>query len=662
MSSTDAAVASIDEKLPDSRLDYAKIDAYAFGRTIEELARYISGQYENMRKKISAVNPLERDPFAKDIGYYIAYMNLVAGRLKGTDSFEDFGEYQGEIVRYPPQFIREIEYVNDESGLENALEDLEKLKVESLSQKFPEWSSGLVDRIRIGNVDVPFTPRIRALFNHPALSRLARVSQLGLVTCVYPASRHSRLEHSMGTYALSCNFVSNLWNQKTDPVFKCVIREREIAACTIGSLFHDLGQYPHCHDIEDALPRFPRHEEFGREVYYRKWKLGNVKFPSLFDLVCDKWGRGIADNVSDYLGKRDELIGERDPVLGMLWDVISSAFDVDKLDYVQRDSLVLGVAYGTNIESSRLETSLIPIVRGSHNNQIAGAASNEQRAAVAHGVTSWVGLGVSMKGVLPAQTLVVAREQMYERVYWHKTVRSFKTMLATALRRGIDKPSILRKMVRVMIFRPEKMRMHVEPERSSEAFHLVDSDYVALLRIKKLLSDKPSRYLIEEILNRRPYSPILDLSTIGWETTYDRQKVEMIFDKLSIILSYDQNSYHRLEEIRRDFQSSMLMHRMIKKKSNSLTIAESKIATEVCLTFDVPNKRGLQSKLFTKRDSRDKELEIDLAMSEGGLKQGWATSRVPRIYLHPMFDLETSSGDEIIEHLRVAVNKNEGNN
>src|SRR5215471_12187541 len=109
-------------------------------------------------------------------------------------------------------------------------------------------------------MDVPLTDRVRQLLDTPELRRLARISQLGLVSLVYPGACHSRLEHSLGVYANALNYLKQL---SADERFSAVVRTGDGETFLVAALLHDLGHWPFCHAIEDmALPGVPSHELF----------------------------------------------------------------------------------------------------------------------------------------------------------------------------------------------------------------------------------------------------------------------------------------------------------------------------------------------------------------------------------------------------------------
>src|SRR5437660_11098334 len=108
--------------------------------------------------------------------------------------------------------------------------------------------------------DVPLTARVRSIIDTAEFRRLAGISQLGLVSLVYPAAIHTRFEHSLGVYRLALLFLQQL---SRDERFAAAIGSADAERFVAAALLHDIGHWPFCHPIEDMnLPDVPRHESF----------------------------------------------------------------------------------------------------------------------------------------------------------------------------------------------------------------------------------------------------------------------------------------------------------------------------------------------------------------------------------------------------------------
>jgi len=239
-------------------------------------------------------------------------------------------------------------------------------------------------------LDVPITPRVRQLLDTPEFHRLADIRQLGLVRLVYPAANHTRLEHSLGVYRNALLFVDRLVNE---PRFASAMEPGDIERFLVSALLHDLGHWPFCHPIEDlSLPQVPGHELFANSFLLE----GEIA-----DALRDDWGIAPRDVLEMLSGKprcrRDRIFRS----------MLSGPIDVDKMDYLMRDSLHAGVPYGRNFDQRRLMQSLCLNEMGD-------------------------GLAISDKGKTAAEMMVFARYVMFSEVYWHHAVRSATAMLQRA--------------------------------------------------------------------------------------------------------------------------------------------------------------------------------------------------------------------------------------
>ncbi len=252
-------------------------------------------------------------------------------------------------------------------------------------------------------VDVPLTSRVRRLIDTTAFRRLSSVKQLGLVPLVYPGATHSRFEHSLGVYRMGLLVVDQL---SEDERFRAIVSPPEVEQFLVTTLLHDLGHWPYCHPIEDlALPDIPRHEEFCRT---------HLQSPEVATLLENDWGFS-SDEILRLLGETGTTPSER-----LLSSLLSGPVDVDKLDYLMRDSLHAGVPYGRNFDVERLIKSLRLNRDGD-------------------------GLALSEKGKTAAELLVFARYVMFSEVYWHHCVRAGTAMLQRAFYRllpSLDLPSL----------------------------------------------------------------------------------------------------------------------------------------------------------------------------------------------------------------------------
>ncbi len=239
--------------------------------------------------------------------------------------------------------------------------------------------------------DVPFTGRVRALVDTLEFRRLAQISQLGLVSRIYPGAMHTRFEHALGVFH---NALRYLWQLGKDERFRQIVDCHTAEILLAAALLHDLGHWPFCHPIEDmGLADLPPHEEFAAEFLAPHRELAQV--------LKSEWRIDPAE-VLDVLTPRTN-----DPKLRLLRSILSGPIDIDKMDYLERDSLHCGVPYGRNFDKNRLIQSLVLNAAGD-------------------------GLAINYKGKTAAELMVFARYVMFSEVYWHHAVRSATCMFARA--------------------------------------------------------------------------------------------------------------------------------------------------------------------------------------------------------------------------------------
>jgi hypothetical protein len=262
------------------------------------------------------------------------------------------------------------------------------------SPMLPELDSAesAADGVRIPpDVTVPLTSRVRALLDTTEMRRLSRIGQLGLVALVYPGATHSRLEHSLGVYGLAVRFLQRL---QRDARFTAAVGPNDASAFLAAALLHDVGHWAYCHPLEDmGLEVLPRHETLVKDV---------LEAGGLAAILERDWDVPPA--------RIDALIGGTapDPAGRILHSLLSGPIDVDKMDYLARDSLHAGVPYGRHFDQERLLSSLCLDAAGQ-------------------------GLAITAKGRTAAELMVFARYVMFSEVYWHHAVRAATAMLQRAV-------------------------------------------------------------------------------------------------------------------------------------------------------------------------------------------------------------------------------------
>lgn len=241
--------------------------------------------------------------------------------------------------------------------------------------------------------DIPVRdPTILALINAPELQRLRRIRQLGASFVSYPGAEHTRFAHSLGVYHLMDRALDQLAGRAG---LRLTPEERVLGLA--AALLHDAGHGPFSHLFERLTGQ--RHEAWTERI-----------------LACPE------TRVHQVLRERDPawpaaaaglLAGRSGPAV--VRELLSSQLDVDRMDYLLRDSLMCGVSYG-RFDVDRLLSCLTV-------------------AATPEGPR----LAVTAKGQGAAESFILARYFMYWNVYFHKATRSAEVLLEAILARAMDR-------------------------------------------------------------------------------------------------------------------------------------------------------------------------------------------------------------------------------
>ncbi len=208
-----------------------------------------------------------------------------------------------------------------------------------------------------------------------AFQRLRRISQLPLVYLVYPGARHSRFDHSLG-----CMHLAKMFGERLG------LDEYKLKVLTIAGLVHDLGHTPYSHLLEILLRE--------KGLTHEDMTLRILEEDSETSSSVERCGVSVKD-VKSILEKRDPL-----------GSIISGPVDVDKLDFLLRDSYFTGAFYG-----------VIDIARIIYTSRL---------------IDGRVGLSTKALGVL--EELAIARYQSFMNIYFHHTVRAAQTMFLRGVR------------------------------------------------------------------------------------------------------------------------------------------------------------------------------------------------------------------------------------
>lgn len=241
---------------------------------------------------------------------------------------------------------------------------------------------------------IPLSREGAALLASDPFLRLDGIQQLGFVSRIWPGAKHTRFEHSLGVMHLMRAALLQLQHngaQISDDVARTAIA---------AALLHDIGHYPFSHAIEELGPPVLTHEEVGR---------GLIEAGEIAQILSVVW-RIQPERVARLIHPGGDALPPHDQLVRGL---LSGALDVDKLDYLPRDARACHVPYG-GVDTSRLLDAL--------------------RVIEVDGVQR---IGIDDKGVSPLHSLINARQEMFDNVYWHHTNRACMAMLLRAVQEAV---------------------------------------------------------------------------------------------------------------------------------------------------------------------------------------------------------------------------------
>lgn len=285
--------------------------------------------------------------------------------------------------------------------------------------------------------------------DHRYFQRLGRIGQLGLSYLVYPGAHHTRFHHALGAMHLMGNALEVLIQKGIQ------ISKEEVQAAKIAILLHDIGHGPFSHTLENSLLKGVDHEAISLQVMNEL----NDEFGGRLSLAIDIFTR-------KYQRK-------------FFSELVSGQLDVDRLDYLMRDSFYTGVAEGI-IGSERI-IKMMNVV--------------DDR------------LVVEQKGIYSIEKFLIARRLMYWQVYFHKTVIGAEALLAAILSRARTlcnqgENMFATSALRNVLFMPS---VQSSKDNLSQFLHLDDMDILASIKEwvqhpDKVLSDLSFRLIYRKLL------------------------------------------------------------------------------------------------------------------------------------------------------------------
>jgi len=315
------------------------------------------------------------------------------------------------------------------------------------------------------------------LMEHPWFQRLRRIKQLGLSHFVYPGAMHTRFSHALGAVHLMGMAIDSLRSKGV------VITAEEDEALCIAILLHDIGHGPFSHALEHALIKKVHHERVGLAIMNKL----NQAFQQRLNL-------GIQIFLNRYSRK-------------FMHQLVSSQLDIDRMDYLTRDSFFTGVNEG-----------------------IIGYDRLLKMMSVKDDELVW-----EEKGIHSIEKFILSRSIMYWQVYMHKTVLSAEFLIIDLLKRaqelvdaGVDLPAS--PMLKwFMEHQPDDATLENDPEVLNKFLLLDDSDVLVSCKMWITHSDPTLRFLANKLLDRDlnqvllSNTPFSNENLTAWKTTVENQ-------------------------------------------------------------------------------------------------------------------------------------------
>ncbi len=288
------------------------------------------------------------------------------------------------------------------------------------------------------------------IISHPLLQRLTRIKQMGLSSVVYPGAQHTRFQHSLGAFYLMSEAITQLRAKGNE------ITPEESDGVLAAILLHDIGHGPFSHVLEDTLVKGVSHEEISLLLMQRMNEEMNGQLDTAMLIFKDEYPKKF------------------------LHQLVSGQLDMDRLDYLRRDSFYTGVTEG-NIGSARIIKMLN--VKDDH-------------------------LAIESKGIYSIENFLTARRLMYWQVYLHKTSVACERMLISSLLRAKELASkgvelFASPALRFFLYNNIEINgFYHHPDCLENFIQLDDNDIWTALKVWSTHSDIVLSTLSRDMINR----------------------------------------------------------------------------------------------------------------------------------------------------------------
>ena len=389
-------------------------------------------------------------------------------------------------------------------------------KTHLLKRQTPNKLKILNDPI-YGFIQIP-NSLIFDIIEHPYFQRLRRISQMGFSNLVYPGANHTRFHHALGCIHLMQKAVRVLRFKQIE-----ITKEEEKALC-IAILLHDIGHGAFSHALEHSIVHGISHEE----ISLKFMKKLNDEFDGKLDLAIEIFE-------GNYHRK-------------FFYQLISSQLDIDRLDYLKRDSFYTGVTEG-NISSDRLIVMM--------------NVNDDQ-------------LVIEQKGIYSVEKFLIARRLMYWQVYLHKTGLVAEHMLVNVLIRAkelAEKGDELFASTSLRYFLYNQINQDNFTDETLEMFSKLD-DYDILSAIKEWTNheDKVLSLLSHMIVDRKLLR--IEIQKDAFDVDQINKKISKYSKKLNLS-EEETNSFVFSQEIKNQAYNSEKPIFILNKKGKLKDIAKA---------------------------------------------------------------------------------------
>lgn len=353
------------------------------------------------------------------------------------------------------------------------------------------------------------------LVKHPLMFRLSRIKQLGPTSYVYPGGRHTRFEHSVGAYHLMCQAINSLRKKGN------LISDKEAEGAEVAMLLHDIGHSPMSHTLEKNLVEDISHEDITLQLMKRLNKETGYKMDAAISIFKGEYPRQF------------------------LTELIHSQLDMDRMDYLCRDSFFTGVREG-NIGAERIIKML--------------NVKNDR-------------LVVEWKGTYTIENYLMSRRLMYWQVYLHKTVMAANELLIAAIQRARELAQKGKKIYAspdLAYFLYNKVNKHfttIHPEWLDHFVALDDSDIECAMKQWQHTDDKVLALLAGDYINRNLYK------VVEMQHRVKAKDLKIMREQMAEILKIspeDSVYFVRNTEVHQVLYSSKDDHIFIRLKDNTI--------------------------------------------------------------------------------------------